>query len=93
MPDPIPEFYVDQFRVTVAPFGGVMTFGLTDPHPTPGQIQPPRDIVRVRMSLEHMKVMAMLIKRQVKAYEEQAMSSVNLPRQVYNGMGLSPEDW
>ena len=40
-----------------------------------------------------MKVMAMLIKRQVKAYEEQAMSSVNLPRQVYNGMGLSPEDW
>jgi hypothetical protein len=93
MPEPIPEFYIDQFRVTVGPFGGAMTFGLSDPHPSPGQIQPPQDTVRIRMSLEHMKVMAMLMKRQVKAYEEQTASPVNIPRQVYNNMGLSQEDW
>jgi hypothetical protein len=45
------------------------------------------------MSLEHMKVMAMLLKRQLKAYEEQAASPINIPRQVYNGLGLSQEDW
>ncbi len=93
MPEPIPEFYIDQFRVTVGPFGGAMTFALSDPHPSPGQIQPPQDTVRIRMSLEHMKVMAMLIKRQIKAYEEQAAAPVNIPRQVYNNMGLSQEDW
>ena len=92
MPD-IPEFYADQFRVTVGPFGCAMTFGVTDPHPNPGQIQPPQDHARVRMSLEHMKVMAMLIKRQLKAYEEQMASPINIPRQVYNNMGLSQEDW
>jgi hypothetical protein len=54
---------------------------------------PPRDLATVRMSLEHMKVMAMLLKRQLKAYEEQAASPINIPRQVYNGLGLSQEDW
>jgi hypothetical protein len=93
MPDEVPEFYIDQFRVTVAPFGGAMTFGLNDPHPSPGQTQPPKDTVRLRMSLEHMKAMVMLMKRQLKAYEEQAMSPINIPRQVYNNMGLSQEDW
>ena len=93
MPEPIPEFYIDQIRLTVAPFGAAMTFGLSDPHPSPGQIQPPQDTVRIRMSLEHMKVMAMMMKRQIKAFEEQAASPINIPRQVYNNMGLSQEDW
>jgi hypothetical protein len=93
MPDPIPEFYIDQFRVTVSPFGGAMTFGLSDPHPSPGQIQPQQDTVRLRMSLEHMKVMVMLVKRQIKNYEEQMAAPINIPRQVYNGMSLSEEDW
>jgi hypothetical protein len=62
-----------------------MTFGLSDPHPSPGQIQPPQDTVRLRMSLEHMKVMAMLIKRQLKAYEEQAAAPINIPRQDHLG--------
>jgi hypothetical protein len=35
----------------------------------------------------------MLVKRQLKAYEEQSASPINVPRQVYNNMGLSQEDW
>ena len=80
MAEALQEFYVDQFRMNIAPFGGAMTFGLSDPHPSPGQIQPPQDIVRVRMSLEHMKIMAMLMKRQIKAYEEQTGLPINIPR-------------
>lgn len=93
MADEIPEFYVDQFRVSFGPFGGAMTFGLNPPHPNPGQVQPAQDVVRVRMSLEHGKVMAMILKRQLKAFEERAGAPIHIPQQIYNGMGLSREDW
>jgi hypothetical protein len=94
MPEPeLPEFYVDQFRVTLGAYGATITFGLTPPHPSPGQVQPAQDLVRLRMSLEHVKVMIMLLKRQAKAFEEQTGTTVNIPRAVYNGLGLSQEDW
>ncbi len=93
MAESLPEFYIDQFRVNVAPFGAAMTFGVGDPHPNPGQIQPVQDVVRLRMSLEHLKVMTMLLKRQLKAYEEQTGMPINIPRVVYNAVGLSGEDW
>ena len=94
MPEPeMPEFYVDQFRISLGAYGAAITFGLTPAHPTPGQMQPAQDLVRVRMSLEHVKVMTMILKRQVKAFEEQTASTINIPRAVYNGLGLSQEDW
>ena len=93
MPD-IPEFYVDQVILNVAPFGTAMTFGLGPPHPSPGQTPPAQEVVRIRMSLEHAKVLAILLKRQLKAFEEQGQVTINIPRIVYRAMGLSEqEDW
>jgi hypothetical protein len=89
----LPEFYVDQFRMTVGAYGIAMTLGLTPPHPAPGQGEVTRDVTRLRMSLEHAKVLAMIMKRQLKAFEEQAQVQINIPRQVYNSLGLSSEDW
>ena len=89
----LPEFYVDQLRITLGAYGGAITFGLTPAHPPPGQMQPAQDLVRLRMSLEHVKVMTMILKRQVKAFEEQTGIAINIPRAVYNGLGLSQEDW
>jgi hypothetical protein len=89
----LPEFYVDQFRITLGAYGAAVTFGITAPHPTPGQVQPSRDLVRLRMSLEHVKIMAMILKRQAKAFEEQTGAAISIPRAVYNGLGLSQEDW
>ena len=91
MPD-LPEFYVDQFRMTVNPFGTLSTFGLSAPNPTTGQSQM-ADTLLVRMSLEHMKVMAIIIRRTLKAYEEQTQGQIHIPRAVLNQMGLSQEDW
>jgi hypothetical protein len=91
MPD-IPEFYVDQFRMGITPYGAAITFGLASPNPTTGQPQT-QDNVLIRMSLEHMKVMAMLMKKNLKAYEEQFQVQIPLPRQIMNQMGLSNEDW
>ena len=89
----IPEFYVDQYRCTLSGFGAAMTLGLTPAHPDTGKPQPSQDLVRVRMSLEHAKVMAMILRRQLKAFEEQTGAVINIPRQIYNSVGLSPEDW
>ncbi len=89
----LPEFYVDQFRMTAGVYDIAMTMGLNPPHPSPGQGEVARDTVRIRMSLEHAKIFAMIMKRQLKAFEEQAQISINIPRQVYNGLGLSSEDW
>ena len=88
----VPEFYVDQFRTNVNPYGAAITFGLGSPHPTTGQAQV-NDTVLIRMSLEHMKVMAMIVKKQLKAYEEQTQATVNIPRTLLNQLGLSQEDW
>ena len=91
MPD-IPEFYVDQFRMNVNPYGAALTFGLASPNPTTGQSQV-NDTVLLRMSLEHMKVMAIILKKNLKTYEEQMQAPINLPRAILNQMGLSQEDW
>lgn len=91
MPD-LPEFYVDQFRMNLSPYGATLTLGLASPNPTTGQPQV-NDTLLLRMSLEHMKVMAIIVKKNLKAYEEQMQSPINLPRQIMNQMGLSQEDW
>lgn len=94
MPDPgIPEFYVDKSTVTISPFGAALSFGLNPPHPSPGQQQSAPDTVRLRMSLEHAKLVSMLLRRQLKLFEEQMGAKINMPSQVYNSVGLSQEDW
>ena len=91
MPD-IPEFYVDQFRMSVNPYGTAITFGLATPHPPSGQSQV-NDTVLLRMSLEHVKIMTIILRKNLKAYEEQSQAPINIPRAIMNQMGLSPEDW
>jgi hypothetical protein len=88
----VPEFYVDQFRATVGPYGIVLSLGISPPHPTHGQSQA-KDLCRLRMSLEHAKIMVMIMKRQLKAYEDETAAPINIPRAIYNGLGLSAEDW
>jgi hypothetical protein len=92
MPD-IPEFYIDSLRVSANPFGITLIFGLSNPDAGVGQMQPAQDVVKVRMSLEHVKVMTMVLKRQIKAVEEQSMAPINIARDVLRQLGLSPEDW
>ena len=48
----------------------------------------------VRMSLEHAKVMAIILRKQLKQFEEQLGAEIPLPLQVYQQLGVSPkEDW
>jgi len=45
------------------------------------------------MSLEHAKIMTMLIRRNLKSYEREYGIEVAIPHKVYMDLGMSPEDW
>lgn len=89
----IPDVYVDQMRVTIGVFGVNMTFALSEPHPTSAAAPKPEDKVRLRMSLEHAKIVAMLLRKQLKHYEEGSGTTIEIPSGVYTGLGVAEEDW
>jgi len=45
------------------------------------------------MSLEHAKVMAMLMRRQLKEYEHESGATIAIPFALYRDLDLSPDDW
>ncbi|HLA81081.1 MAG TPA: DUF3467 domain-containing protein [Thermoleophilia bacterium] len=88
-----PEFYADQFLVTTGVYTVTFSFAVNPPHPTPGRPPQPQTQCVVRMSPPHAKVMAMLLRRQIKQYEEKSGTEILIPLEVLNDLGLSPEDW
>ncbi len=88
-----PEFYSDSFRFTVSPYGVAFTFGVNVPHPSPGKVTPGKDSVVLRMSLEQAKVLAMLLRRNLKNYELENKLEIALPLQLYTQLGITREDW
>lgn len=95
LPD-IPDFYADRMRLTVTVFGVNITFGLGNPHPeqdNSGDLIDVLELVRIRMSLEHAKITAMILKKQIKLYEQQNDTEVAIPKQVLEALGLQEENW
>lgn len=89
----IPEVYTDSFTVAVNPFGVAFTFGVNTARPTTGLVTPAKDVAIVRMSLEHAKVLAMLLRRDLRNYEINNKLEIPLPAQVYTQLGIAKEDW
>jgi hypothetical protein len=92
----IPDFYTDRMRLTVTVFGVNVTFGLSAPHPEEtgaGNLLDVLEVVRVRMSLEHAKVMGMLLKKQIKIYEAGTKTQIAIPLEVINSLELGNEQW
>jgi hypothetical protein len=95
LPD-IPDYYTDRMRLTVTVFGVNITFGLGSPHPDQddsNDLIGVLELVRVRMSLEHAKIMAMLLKKQIKEYERQNETEVAIPKKVIEVLKLTDETW
>jgi uncharacterized protein DUF3467 len=87
-----PVVYSDGIQVGISPF--TVTLGFTvAPQAQPGT-QAPTPVATVRMSLEHAKVMAIILRKQLKQFEEQLGAEIALPNQVYQQLGISSkEDW
>lgn len=91
----VPDIYCDQFSVAQSAYGLTLTFSLTPSTPSaiPGQ-QPAAPQAVVRMSLEHAKVMVMLLRRQLKQYElEHLGDPIKVPAAVLQQLNLSDENW
>jgi hypothetical protein len=92
----IPDFYVDRVKLTVTVFGVNFTFGLGNPHPeSPGNntIADVIEMVRLRMSLEHAKIMTMILKKQIKQYETSTQTEIAIPKSVLEALALTEETW
>jgi hypothetical protein len=84
--------YSDGVQVGCAPFTIALTFTVS-PSPSRGP-QPPKVIADIRMSPEHAKVMAILLRRQLRDFEQQLGKPIPVHPQVAQQLGLSPaEDW
>lgn len=54
---------------------------------------PGQPVATVRMSLEHMKVMAFMLRRQLLQFEEGTGVQVQVPQEVLNQLRVGREDW
>ena len=91
----IPDIYTDRMRVTVTVFGVNMTFGLSEPHPSVesgGKAVGLKEKVRIRMSLEHAKVTGLLLRKQLKKYEKDTETKIEIPAEVLKKLEIE-EDW
>ena len=92
MPEPF-DVYTDAFVVTITPFGTNMSFQLKEAHPTPGTIGQPSLLGTIRMSNEHLKTMAFILRRHLIQYEQSLGTRCEVPRQILSQLQIAPEDW
>ncbi len=92
MAEPI-DAYADQFMVTITTWGANLSFLVNPPHPEVAKPVPAERVATIRMGNEHLKVMAMIIVRQVKKMESESGVRCEVDRRVLNNLGIAPEDW
>jgi len=90
MSDQVPDLYTDSVQIATGPFGVILVLGMQT-----GQAgSAPDKIANLRMSLEHAKILAIMLKKQLKVFEEQIGADIPLHPQLYTQLGLSKtEDW
>ena len=93
-PEGPPDVYSDQFNMAVSPYGVALTFLLTPSSPTPIQAVTGDPQAVVRMSLEHAKVMSMVLRRSIKQYELETLGDhIRIPRGILGQLKLTEDDW
>ena len=93
MGEPI-DIYSDQFQVSIGPYGCTLNFMLTGPiPPAPGSPPQAERLATVRTSIEHLKVLTFILRRQILEAEGGMGIKVQLPMQLLNSLKISPEDW
>jgi hypothetical protein len=88
------DVYSDQFQTTVNPYGATLNFMATSAEPPPpGSPVRAERVATIRMSLEHLKVVAFMLRRQIVQYEQQSGVRIQVPADVLNGLRIGREDW
>ncbi len=91
MASELPDLYADGARIHASGFGASITFTLTPPGEPSGEARP---VANVRMSLEHAKVLAIILRKSLKTYEDGNGAPIVLHPSLWKNLGLSKqEDW
>ena len=92
MEEPI-DVYSDQFMITTTAFGANLSFLVNTAHPEQSKPIPPEKLATIRMSIEHLKVMAMIVVKQIKKTESDSGMNFAVDQRVLNQLGIAPSDW
>ncbi len=93
MTEPI-DIYSDSFQLNTGPYGATLNFMLSPSSPpAPGKTPQPETLATIRMSLEHLKLMTFVLRRQMMHHEQQSGVNIQVPTQLLNSMRISPDDW
>ena len=92
MVEPI-DTYADQFMVTTTSYGANLSFSLNTPHPEATKVVPAERVATIRMSNEHLKVMCIVLVRQMKNMERDTGVKIEVDSRVLNGLNIAREDW
>ncbi len=83
--DETPEFYADSVNFMTNVYGFTLDFGVMQ-----AQDRPPQTTVRVRMSPQHAKIMALLLRKNVQEYERR-IGTIILPEGLYKDLGVQDD--
>ena len=87
------DVYSDQFTITITPFGANLSFGVREPHPSSGRVPQSEHLGTIRMSVEHLKTMVMVLRKQVLAVESESGVKAEVPPNILNQLNIAMEDW
>lgn len=85
--------YADQFTITITPFGANLSFGAREPHPATARTPQTEHLGTIRMSVEHLKVMTMVIRKQILQVERESGVKAEVSNMVLNQLQIPAEDW
>lgn len=88
-----PDVYCDGVQVNLSATDAVLL--LSRRSPKTGSTEPAQPVAYIRTSLEHAKMLAIVLRKILKNYEENQLGGqIPLPTAVWQSLGLSPqEDW
>lgn len=90
----IPEYYADRMRSTATLFGLTITFGISEAHPDPQRkSERIKEQVRIRTSLQHAKLMIIIMKKQLQKFEKENDITIDIPENALNALDITEKDW
>lgn len=90
----VPDIYCDSVNIAMTPYDLMLMLTKMKPKPEGNQVTvSPAPVGLIRMSLEHAKVLAILLKRNLKEYEDK-VGAIPIHPETAKNLGISKnEDW
>lgn len=87
------DLYTDAFTVSITPFGANLSFSIREAHPNPNVAPQIQQLGTFRMSVEHLKTLVWLCRKQIRSVEGQMGVSAQVPTAILNQLGVPQQDW